>query len=798
MLINYIRLAWRNLAKHRFFSLINAVGLTVSLASCLLMALFIRHELSFDRFQVNGDRTVRMIMGYSMGEGGTTEGDFTSAKVLPRFKEAFPEVESGTRIAKASPVIRLDEKLFEEPRFLYVDSSFFAVFPSFNLQRGEPAQVLNGPKKMVITASTAKRYFGQEDPVGKQLIVGSLALPFEITGVVEDCPENSQIQFDFLASFASLAPYQDQTYWNANYTTYLLLRRPSDIAGLQQKIPAFMDRETADYGGAKIRFTLEPYQKVHLYSAYDAIVPNSNIRYVYIVSAIALLLLLIACFTYVNLSTAKAMDRAREVGIRKVSGASRPQLFWQFIGESGVLVLLSMVAAVILAGFSLPYFNQLSGRNIASGALLEPVFLAQLFLAVLLISFLAGSYPAMILSGYQPVRVLKGRFSQSGEGQWLRKSLLVFQFAIAIFLVVATLVINQQMRFIRGKELGFDREHVVSMKADRIINEKAEAVKSTLGNVTGVKAVSMAYETPVHIRGGYSMRRADMPSGKDMIVMANPVDENYLAVHGLRVLAGTPFTRQDVEDVRRVEGKEAYTYKFILNESAARDLGWTPQQAIGQKMFLGDDRPGEVKAVIQDFHFESLREPVSGLVLFPDTWANMVMVKLDGRSLSATLAGMKSAWQSLAPHRPFDPHFLDEQFESLYQSETRMSKVLTSFSLIAILLSCLGLIGLSTYAVQQRIREIGIRKVMGASVQGLIGLLSTSFLKLIGLAFLIAAPLGAWIMHRWLQDFSYRIDLRWWMFAIAALIVLAAALTSIGWQVIRAVRANPVKSLRSE
>ena len=798
MLINYIRLAWRNLAKHRFFSLINAVGLTVSLASCLLMALFIRHELSFDRFQANGDRIVRMIMGYRMGEGGMQEGDFTSAKVLPRFKEVFPEVESGTRIAKASPVIKLGDKLFEESRFLYVDSSFFTVFPSFDLQRGDPAQVLNGPKKMVITETTARRYFGQEDPVGKQLVVGSLLLPFEVTGVVADCPQNSQIQFDFLASFASLAPYMDRTYWNANYTTYLLLRKPSDIAGLQQKIPAFMDRETADYGETTIRFTLEPYLKIHLYSAFDAIVPNSNIRYVYIVSAIALLLLLIACFTYINLSTAKAMDRAREVGIRKVSGARRPQLFWQFIGESGVLVMLSMFAAVILARLSLPYFNQLSGRHIAPGTLADPVFLAVLFLAVLIIAFLAGSYPAMILSGYQPVRVLKGRFSQGGEGQWLRKSLLVFQFAIAIFLVIATLVINQQMRFIRSKELGFNRDHVVVVKADRIINEKAEAVKSSLKQVTGVEAVSMAYETPVQIRGGYSMRRADMPAGKDMNVMANPVDENYLAVHGLRVLAGTPLTKQDVEDVRRVDGKEDYSYQFILNESAARDLGWTPQQAIGQKMFLGDDRPGEVKAVIQDFHFESLREPVSGLVLFPDTWANTVMVKVDGRSLSTTLAGMKSVWQTLAPHRPFDPHFLDEQFESLYQSEARMSKVLTSFSLIAILLSCLGLIGLSTYAVQQRIREIGIRKVMGASLRGLIGLLSTSFLKLIALAFLVSAPLGAWIMHLWLQDFSYRIDLQWWMFAIAALIVLAAALGSIGWQVIRAARVNPVKSLRSE
>ena len=798
MLINYIRLAWRNLAKHRLFSLINAIGLTVSLASCLLMALFIRHELSFDRFQANGDRIVRLIMSYSMSEGGMTEGDFTSAKVLPRFKEVFPEVESGTRIAKASPVIKSGDKLFEESRFLYVDSSFFTVFPSFRLLRGDPAQVLNGPKRMVITESTARRYFGQEDPVGKQLIVGSLLLPFEITGVVADCPQNSQVQYDFLASFASLAPYMDRTYWNANYTTYLLLRDSSAIASLQQKIPAFMDRETVDYGGAKIRFTLEPFLRIHLYSAYDAIVPNSNIRYVYIVSAIALLLLLIACFTYINLSTAKAMDRAKEVGIRKVSGARRQQLFWQFVGESGVLVLASMIGAILLARFCLPFFNQLSGQTIPATALTDPGFLGILLLAVACIALLAGSYPAMILSGYQPVRVLKGRFSQGGEGQWLRKALLVFQFAIAIFLVVATLVINRQMHYIRSKELGFNREHVIVMKADRIVNQKADAFKSAFRSVVGVEAVSMAYETPVRIRGGYSMRRADMPVGKDMNVMANPVDENYLAVHGLRVLAGTPLTKQDVENVRPVEGKEEYTYAFILNESAARDLGWTPQQAIGQKMFLGDDRPGEVKAVIQDFHFESLREPVGGLVLFPDTWANNVMVKTDGKNLAATMAGLKSAWQSLASHRPFDPHFLDEQFESLYQSETRMSKVLTSFSLIAILLSCLGLIGLSSYAVQQRIREIGIRKVMGASIQALIGLLSTSFLKLVGLAFLVAAPVGAWVMHRWLEDFSYRTSLQWWMFALAAVIVLAAAMTSIGWQVIRAARANPVRSLRSE
>ncbi len=798
MIKNYFKIAWRSLRKNKTSSIINITGLTVGLTCCLLMVLYLQHELSYDKFQKNGDRVVRVIMEYRFSEGETTKGNYTSTKVFPSFKRNFPEVEDGVRMSLATRLIKFDDHLFNEKSFMYADSTFFNVFPSFRLIVGQPNQVLKDPNMVVLTESTARKYFKNiNDAIGKTIEISSRLDRYQVTGIVQDCPSNSQIKFNFLASFSSLGQTQESTYWNANFTTYLLLRNESAIASLQSKIKPFMKKEMADVPGAYVNYELEPYTRVHLYSAYDGFEPNSNITYVYIIGAIALLILVIACFTYINLSTARSMERAREVGIRKVAGAFRSQVFWQFIGESLLLTIISLVLSTILAALLLPAFNLLSERDLQIADLNKPFVLAMAFVIVISISLLAGSYPALILSRFQPVKVLKGSFKNSDSGGILRKSLIVFQFMVSVFLIVATFIIQQQLRFIQNKKLGYDREHVLVMGIDQKIIDKMELVKTTFTSNPNIIAVSKANNTPVNIVGGYSMRRADMATGQEMNVKANPVDEDYIKANSLQIVAGANWSRQDMLDASKEEYKENY-YHFVLNETAVKALGWKTEDAIGKKMFLGDDRPGEVRAVIKDFHFASLHTPVEPLVLFPGGWGNNLIVKTSGNNLAATISFLESKWKELAPHRPFEYRFMDEDFQKLYNSETRTGKVFTIFAGIAILLACLGLFGLSVYATQQRVKEIGIRKVLGATVSDITGLLSVKFLVLVGIAFVLASPIAWYTMNKWLQDFAYRIEISWWMFAIAGLTVLLITLITVGFQAVKAALSNPVKSLRSE
>jgi len=799
MIKNYFKIAWRSLWKNKMSSLINISGLTAGLTCCLLMVLYMQHELSYDKFQQNGDRIVRMIMEYKFSEGEITKGNFTSTKVFPAFKRNFPEVENGVRMSDPDRLVKYEDKLFNETKFLYADSTFFSVFPSFRLLKGQAQQVLKSPNMVVLSATAAKKYFGSIDnAVGKVLLISSKQDNYLVTGVAEDYPSNSQIKFDFIASFSSFGPAQEETYWNANYTTYLLLKDKSSIASLQAKVEPFMKKEMDRIErGAYVNFQLEPYTKVHLYSPYDGFEPNSNITYIYIIGAIAVLILLIACFTYINLSTARSMERAKEVGIRKVAGAIRGQVFWQFIGESILVTFISLVLSFILASLIIPGFNALADRNLsASGFFQPPVLLAALVIGVT-ISLVAGSYPALILSKFQPVKILKGSFKNTSSGTWLRKSLIVFQFTISVFLIVSTFIIQKQLHFIQNKKLGYDREHVLVMTIDQKIMDKIELVKTTFTSNPNIIAVSKANNTPVNIVGGYSMRRADMASGQEMNVKANPVDDDYIKANGLQIIAGTNFSRQDLLDANKEDYTKNYFY-YILNESAVKALGWKPEEAIGKKMFLGDHRPGEVKAVIKDFHFASLHTPVEPLILFPGDWGSNLIVKTTGNNLAGTISFLEAKWKELAPHRPFEYRFMDEDFQKLYSSEMRTGKVFTIFAGIAILLACLGLFGLAVYATQQRTKEIGIRKVLGASVSGITVLLSSKFLGLIAIAFLVASPIAWFVMHKWLQDFAYRVDISWWVFAIAGLSVLLITLITVGFQAIKAAVSNPVKSLRSE
>ena len=801
MFRNYFKTALRNFWKNKTSSFINIIGLTIGLTSCLLIGLYIQHERSYDHFQQNGKRLARVIMEYKFdGSSEFQRGNFTSVRVARVFKKTFPEVESAVTIdcyGYNEPIVRYGDKVFSEKKFAYADSTFFDMF-SFPLLAGNTKDALSGPYHVVITQSVAKKYFGTENPIGKLLSVGADRKPYQITGLVADCPSNSQIKFDFLASFASQGLEKEwyDTYWDANYTTYLLLRNESSIASLQRKIPVFMKKEMQGQG-ATVNFLLEPFLDIHLHSPYGGFEPNNSISYLYILAAVALLILVIACSTFINLSTARSVERAREVGVRKVIGAFRKQLFWQFLAEAFSFCLIAALISVASAILLLPYFNQISERQLAAGAFFSLPFLLFILIVIIGVSLLAGSYPALILSGFQPVKVLKGSFKNTGSGQWLRKSLILFQFTISVFLIVSTFLVQKQLTYIQHKKLGFDRDHVVVLPMEHSMLDRIDLIKSEFKSIPDIISVSRCVRSPVEGGGGYNMRSSVMPEDKQLLVTANPVDEDYVKTVGLQLVAGSDLTKQDILDANRDSAKLRF-FHFILNETAARQLGWSPEEAIGQKMFLGGDRPGVVRGVVKNFHYESLHNPVGPFILFPEWRGRELLVKVSGQRLTQTLSALESKWKSLVTDRPFEYHFLDEDYNKLYNAEIRLGKLMNIFAAVAIILACLGLYGLSAYAAQQRIKEIGIRKVLGASIQGIVFILSKNFLWLAAMSMLIAFPLAWWASAKWLADFSYRTALSWDIFAVAGLLTLFLAMATVSFHAFKAAWTNPVKNLRTE
>jgi putative ABC transport system permease protein len=798
MLRNHLKIIFRSFAKNKTFSLINIIGLTIGLTSCLLIALYIQQQLSFDTFQKNGDRIARVIMEYNFeGSDASNKGNYTSVRVPMVMKQNFPEVKDAVILSNSKKIVRYNNNLVTENNFLYADSSFFNLF-SFDLLKGNKNTVLSEPYSVVLTQSSAKKYFGDADPVGKTLQLAGDSNFYKITGVAKDCPANSQIQFDFIASFSTFGMSKEyyDTYWNANYNTYLLLHDKNSINTLQAKLPAFMKKEMEGQH-ATVNFYLEPFNKIHLYSPYDAFVPNVSITYIYILAGVALLILVIACFTYINLSTARSVERAKEVSIRKVAGAHKNQIFWQFIGESAVVCCIAVLLGLICAALLLPSFSQLTNQQLQLSSLFSWPILVVAVLIIAVVSFAAGSYPALVLSSFQPARVLKGAFKNAASGQWLRKSLIIFQFVISVFLIVSTFIIQQQLYFIQHKKLGYDREHVLVLPVS-YGPKNIDLIKTEFKQNTDVKSVALCYNTPVNILGGYNMSKPEMPENAQIAVTANPVDNEFIPAAGLQLIAGENLTKQDLKDVSDEDEDAQPVFHFIINESAAKQLGWTPQQAIGKKMFLDRSRPGYVRGVVKDFNFQSLHNPIKPVVLFPSPYGNTLMVKITGNHIPQTISFLQEKWKTLVPDRPFEYRFLDDDYNKLYQNELRLGKIMNIFASIATILACIGLFGLSAYSAQQRVKEIGVRKVLGATVSSIVMVLSKDFIKLAFIAALIAFPIAWWAMHSWLQNYEYRISIEWWVFVVTALATLLIALITVSFQAIKAALSNPVKNLRTE
>jgi putative ABC transport system permease protein len=799
MFKNYFKTAFRNLRKNKLYSAINIFGLTVGLAACLLIGVYINQELSYDKFNVNADRIVRATMEYKQA-GTVNETATTGTKPGPQFKRTFPSIEEYARTFISHNVIKNGDNVFDEPRILYADGSFFKIF-SFHLIEGNAATALDAPDKMVITKSMAKKYFGNEDPINK--ILSSGGTDFRISAVCEDAPQNSQIKFDFVTQFANLGNgVKNETWWTANWVTYFLLKNKNDIPQLQQQISGYMKTpkvraEVGLEGNDYLTYHLEPLTKVHLYSKLPGFEPNSSITYIYMLALIALLILIIACANYTNLATAQSAGRSGEIGMRKVMGASKRQVFFQFISESSVITFVAAALAFLLSVFLIPYFNEITGKHFTPDILLQPVPVIALIIFTIAVSFFAGMYPALVLSGTQIMGVLKKGFSFTGGNNLLRKTLIVAQFGISIFLIIYTVIILQQMHFMQTSNLGYDKEQVVVLPIGGDMLKNFENLKSAFAQVPGVEAITASYETPEDVGWGDGITAIDENGKHEISLNAMPVDLDFTKTMKMQIIAGRDFLPSDFGMMDASDNNGNLRQPFIINETLAKEIGWTPQQAIGKTIYKGDT--GIVMGVVKDFNFSSLHDPIGPLLIFLGRdYSRDYMVRINGNNTKQTLAAIGAVWKQRIPERPFNYHFLDEDYNKLYASEQKISALFSVAAALAIVLACLGLFGLAAFTTVQRTKEIGIRKVLGANISSITLLIAKNFLQLIGIAILIATPLAWWAGNKWLQDFAYRIPVQAYIFVIVALVTALIALCTVSYHSVKAALMNPVKSLRTE
>ncbi|HEY6978513.1 MAG TPA: ABC transporter permease [Chitinophagaceae bacterium] len=799
MFRNYFKTAFRNLRKNKLYAAINIVGLTAGLAACLLIGVYIMHELSYDKFNANANRIVRATMEYkSAGTVNTTAT--TGTKVGPQFKRIFPLIEEYARTFISHNVVKSGEKIFDEPRILYADPAFFKIF-SFRIVEGDASTALNAPDKIVITQSMAKKYFGSEDALNKTLTSGGKDL--RVSAVCEDVPQNSQVKFDFATRFLNLGKgVEDETWWTANWITYFLVRDEKNIPQLQQQIDEYMKtpavRADAEIkGNDYLTYHLEPLTKVHLYSSLEGFEPNGSITYIYMFGVIALLILIIACANYTNLATAQSSGRSGEIGMRKVMGATKRQVFMQFISESSLITFIAAILALGLSILLILWFNGITGKQFTTDVLLKPIPLVSLIIFTLLVSFFAGLYPALILSGTKIIGVLKKGFNFTGGNNMLRKTLIVAQFGISVFLIIYTVIILQQMHYMQTKNLGYDKEHIAVLPIGGSMLQNFQSLKDAFAQVKGVEGVTASYETPEFVEWGDGITAIDEKGKHDVSLNAMPVDLDFIKTMKMQLVSGRDFRQSDFAMMDTGNNNANYHLPYIINETLAKRIGWTPQQAIGRQ--IENRVTGPVVGVVKDFNFSSLHDPIGPLVMFlgRDFSRNFIL-RINGNDMQQTLGRLEMVWKQRVPDRPFNYHFLDDDYNKLYLAEQRSSELFSIASGLAIMLACLGLFGLAAFTTVQRTKEIGIRRVLGANVSSLTLLLTKSFLQLVGLAIVIAIPLAWWAGDKWLQGFAFRIHEQAYVFVVTAIITAVIAFCTVGYHTIKAALMNPVKSLRTE
>jgi putative ABC transport system permease protein len=733
MIKNYLKIAWRNLWKQKFFSLINIMGLAVGMSGCFLIYLYVHFETHYDAFNTKADRIYRVVTDIKT-PSDLLQWNATSAPVAINMQKDFPEVEAAVRVSNQSFLVRKGNEKFQEKNSFMADSTLFKIF-DFPLVYGDKNTALKEPMSIVFSQTAAKKYFGNTNPVGQNVLLTGDAINATVTGVMKDAPENSQIKADMIVSMSSQQKIykqsQDSLWGGFNVVSFLLLKPGSNAKALEAKFPAFIElhdgKEMKEINN-KFMFFLEPLKDIYLYSKRDDS-KTGHITNVYIFSIVAVFLLLIACINFINLTTARSVERAKEVGIRKVSGAGKLQLARQFIGESLVICLLSFIVAVFLCALLLPLFNNLAGKQLSTPFFQHPLYLVNLLLVSVSIGFMAGIYPAIVLSSFQPVVVLKGAFKTGTKGVLLRKGLVVFQFTISIALIIGIIVVYTQLNFMRSQDLGFDKNQTIII--DTNADKNKDAFKESLAAVPGVLSTSLSSSVPGS--GGFTAYSKMENKDGDIQVMnldVSFVDFDFINQYKMKIVAGRGFSKAFATDT---------TKAMIVNEAAVKSLGYSsPQQIIGKK-FDQWGRTGKVIGVVKDFHYQGLQTPIKAMSLRiePNSFY-VISIKTAAKNLPATIAAIESKWNQIIPNRPFEYTFLDEKFDKQYRSEDRFKSLFFYFAALAIFISCLGLLGLASYSTFQRTKEIGVRKVLGASIFNVLNLLSVDFLKLVLIAFIIA------------------------------------------------------------
>jgi len=795
MIKNYIKIAFRNLWRHKSFSFINIIGLAVGMTACFLIFMYVRFELSYDKFNANFDQIYRLNTDIK-APNEVLHWSSASAPMGPALKADYPkEVLEDTRIFGASYLVESKNHKFQENNINFAEPSIFKIF-TFPFIAGNPQTALKEPFTVVLTQSMAKKYFGDDNALGKPLLLDGKR-PVTVTGVVADVPLNAHFNFDMLVSEATMEKLKiiDPNEWGnfSNYT-YLLLPKGYDASQLQAKLPGFLRNHISEdlrRKGRDYDLFVEPLSKVYMDTFRGAPV-NGDMNNVYIFSVVAIFILLIACINFINLTTARATERAKEVGIRKVIGAAKSQLTTQFLGESVIICIISFLFSVLLSFLILPLFNDLSGKIIAQN-IIEHGYIFILFGMALIIGLVAGIYPALVLTGFNISTVLKGRFNASVKGILLRKGLVVVQFTVSIVLIVGTIIVSNQLKYMRNQSLGFKKDQmmIVDFSGDSTVEANYANIKDQLKHTPGVLSASASSTTPGNGNPvAYSQIENRAGSLQALNLNLYEVDYDFIPQYGMQIIAGRAFSTDYPTDS---------TKAFVINEAAVKQLGYlAPKDAIG-KHFMQWGRDGKIVGVIKDFNFESLQQTIKPLDLRINPKNTSVFtLKIAGGDIPNTIAAIQDKWKVLVPQRPFSYSFLDENFNKQYLGEDRFGKLFLYFAFLAIFISCLGLLGLASYSTLQRTREIGIRKVLGATVPGIVNMLSKEFMWLVLIAAFIAFPIAWYGMHTWLQDFAYKIDIAWWVFAVAGILAFFIAITTVSFQAIRAALTNPVKSLRSE
>jgi putative ABC transport system permease protein len=815
MFRNYWKVAVRSLLKRKGYTLINILGLATGMAVCGLILLFIRSELGYDSFQANGDRVYRLVLDRQY-PGRATSYAIIPASIGEAVRKELPGVVATTGMIDATNngqlFIKNGDREFEANHALQADTNFFSVFPT-RLLEGDPVTALKKPFTVVLNEQTARKIFGSPAAAMGKVLETDGNLHFTVTAVCSDLPDNSHMAYELLFSAASF-PLQKPDYVGFSTYTYLLLSPNTDPAAVESKLPAIVEKYvsgdvTRSFGmtyrqfqaaGNGYHYYLQPLRRIHLTSDLEAEMrPNGSLRAIYIFAIIAVFILGIACINFINLSTARSVERAKEVGIRKTFGSEKRSLVIQFLVESLLVSLLSMTLSLLLMWALLPLFSRLSGKELSLQPYLEPLTLLLLLVFGAIVGLVAGIYPAFVLSSFQPIKVLKGKFKSNRYGAALRNGLVVFQFAISIVLIVCTITVNQQMQYMLGDRLGFRKDHIIEIERTDLVGNQTNAFRTGLAAIPGVEMVSGTNNLP----GGTGFFGTSwQPFGVKQAVTGRGiiVDDRFAATLGLEMKEGRFFSKDFQTDSLAV----------VLNEQAVAALG-LKEPVVGNRVTSPDgafNKPDgtpnvyTVIGVVKDFHYQTLHQAIAPLFFTNVTKfgnvTGLTAVRIQGDWFGPALRAMEKTWRQFVNDRPFHYSFLDQRLADQYQAEQTLRRIFTVFSALAIFIACIGLLGLAAYATQQRLREISIRKVLGAGTGSLVRMLSAGFLRLVTLSALVACPLAWLAMHAWLQGFVYRVPLSWWIFVLAWALCLTITLLMTGYQAVRAALTNPVKVLRSE